>query len=279
MSEVIGMMEGAFFVSKGEIIQWINNAYQMKLTKIEQLGTGAVYCQILDSIYSGKVNMSRVNFKAKLEWEFVNNFKVLQQSFLKCNLNKHIEVEKLAKAKYQDNLEFAQWMKRYYDLNGGASKDYDPITRRNGIEPELGFADKGFKHEKMEKLNNSPPANQPVEKIVKEKKEKKDMRSYSPSTRSLNKDVKSNLLKDRIATLKTEKDLDNELVILQKQLQEIRGAAMENEKSDQVAEKLKKILDYANQALNSRLFLSIKEKSKGRFKTQTGEDEDTKENH
>jgi len=105
------------------------------------------------------------------------------------------------------------------------------------------------------------------------------MRSYSPSTRSLNKDVKSNLLKDRIATLKTEKDLDNELVILQKQLQEIRGAAMENEKSDQVAEKLKKILDYANQALNSRLFLSIKEKSKGRFKTQTGEDEDTKENH
>jgi len=42
---------------------------------------------------------------------------------------------------------------------------------------------------------------------------------------------------------------------------------------------LKKILDYANQALNSRLFLSIKEKSKGRFKVQTGEDEDTKENH
>lgn len=31
-----------------------------------------------------------------------------------------MEVEKLAKAKYQDNLEFVQWLKRYYDLNGGS---------------------------------------------------------------------------------------------------------------------------------------------------------------
>jgi hypothetical protein len=65
---------------------------KLSVTKIEQLGSGAVYCQILDAIHPGKVNMSKVNWKAHLEWEFINNLKILQQSFLKCGLNKHIEV-------------------------------------------------------------------------------------------------------------------------------------------------------------------------------------------
>ena len=66
---------------------------QLNLTKIEQMGTGAVYCQILDAIYPGKVPVSKVNWRAKFEWEFVQNFKILQQRFLKLKLKKHIEVE------------------------------------------------------------------------------------------------------------------------------------------------------------------------------------------
>jgi RP/EB family microtubule-associated protein len=132
MSEAIGMMEGAFFVSRGDILQWINTTYDLNLTKIEQLGSGSVYCQIFDSIHPGKINMSKVNWKAHLEWEYIQNLKLLQQAFLKCKLSKYIEVERLAKAKYQDNLEMAQWMKRYYDLNGGANKDYDAVARRGG---------------------------------------------------------------------------------------------------------------------------------------------------
>ena len=36
--------------------------------------------------------MNRVNWKAKNEWEFIVNFKILQQAFEKCNIKKHIEV-------------------------------------------------------------------------------------------------------------------------------------------------------------------------------------------
>ncbi|KRX01887.1 Calponin homology domain [Pseudocohnilembus persalinus] len=141
----IGMMEGAFFVSKGEIFNWVNSLLKINVNKIEQLGTGAVYCQIIDSMYPGAVKMSRVNWKARNEWDFIINLKTLQQAFQKQNIKKYIEIERLAKAKYQDNLEFAQWIKRFFDLNGGAKEDYDPIKRRggnseNGKDVEIDFS-------------------------------------------------------------------------------------------------------------------------------------------
>lgn len=61
----------------------------------------------------------------------MNNFKILQKSFDKNGITRHIEVEKLVKAKYQDNLEFMQWLKRYFDLNYNG-EPYDAVGRRKG---------------------------------------------------------------------------------------------------------------------------------------------------
>jgi RP/EB family microtubule-associated protein len=77
---------------------------QLNLTKIEQLGSGAVYCQIVDSVHPGKVSMNKVNWKAKNDYEFIANLKILQSAFEKVGIKKHVEVERLARAKYQDNL-------------------------------------------------------------------------------------------------------------------------------------------------------------------------------
>lgn len=79
----IGMMEGAFFVSRSEILEWINDLLELQMTKVEQAATGAVYCQIIDSIYPGSFAFAKVKWNAKHEFEFVNNYKVLQQAFSK----------------------------------------------------------------------------------------------------------------------------------------------------------------------------------------------------
>lgn len=70
--------------------------------------------------------MNKVNWRAKKDYEFISNLKLLQSAFEKVGIKRYVEVEKLAKAKYQDNLEFIQWLKRYYDLNcGDRGKDYN----------------------------------------------------------------------------------------------------------------------------------------------------------
>lgn len=131
----IGMMDAAFFVGKNELLSWLNDLLSINYTKVEQCANGAAFCQIMDAIYPGEVPMKKVLFEAKLEHDFVKNYKVLQTVFDKKQIPKHIEVNKLIKAKPLDNLEFLQWIKRYFDLHYGGH-DYSAVDRRGGPAKE-----------------------------------------------------------------------------------------------------------------------------------------------
>jgi RP/EB family microtubule-associated protein len=73
-----------------------------------------------------------VKLDAKLEHEFIQNFKTLQSTFKKLNCDKIIPVEKLVKGRFQDNFEFVQWFKKFFDANFDG-KDYDALAARDGV--------------------------------------------------------------------------------------------------------------------------------------------------
>jgi len=116
--------------SRTDLLAWLNELLQINYTKVEQCGTGGAYCQVLDSIY-GDLPMSRVKMNAKHEYEFIANYKVMQNVFKAKKIDKPIPVEKLVKCKMQDNLEFLQWIKRFWDANYGG-QGYDAVARRKG---------------------------------------------------------------------------------------------------------------------------------------------------
>ncbi|KAF2020455.1 hypothetical protein BU24DRAFT_416141 [Aaosphaeria arxii CBS 175.79] len=116
--------------SRQELVAWLNNLLQLNITKVEQCGTGAALCQIFDSIYYD-VPMSRVKFNANTEYAYLQNFKILQNTFAKHQIDRPMHVEQLVKCKMQDNLEFLQWTKRYWDQYF-PGHDYDPVARRKG---------------------------------------------------------------------------------------------------------------------------------------------------
>ncbi|XP_030642683.1 microtubule-associated protein RP/EB family member 3a [Chanos chanos] len=118
-------------LSRHDMLAWVNDSLQLTYTKIEQLCSGAAYCQFMDMLFPGCILLKKVKFQAKLEHEYIHNFKVLQAAFKRMSVDKIIPVEKLVKGKFQDNFEFVQWFKKFFDANYDG-KEYDPVQARQG---------------------------------------------------------------------------------------------------------------------------------------------------
>ncbi|CAD7676308.1 unnamed protein product [Nyctereutes procyonoides] len=115
------------------MLAWINESLQLNLTKIEQLCSGVAYSQFMDMLFPGSIALKKVKFQAKLEHEYIQNFKILQAGFKRMGVDKIIPVDKLVKGKFRENFEFVQWFKKFFDANYDG-KDYDPVAARQGQE-------------------------------------------------------------------------------------------------------------------------------------------------
>ena len=117
--------------NSSELLDFFNTTLNMNLTKIEQTATGAVACQLADIMFPKSVPMSRVSWEAKTPPEYVSNYKLLQAAFTKNKVQRYVDVDKLIRAKYQDNLEFCQWLKAFYDQVAPPMREgYDPVAVR-----------------------------------------------------------------------------------------------------------------------------------------------------
>jgi RP/EB family microtubule-associated protein len=85
----------------------------------------------MDALYPNTFTFNKVKWDCKNDYEFVENYKILQQAFDKNGVKRHIDVPKLIKAKYQDNLEFCQWLKAFFEKNYNG-EPYDALARRKG---------------------------------------------------------------------------------------------------------------------------------------------------
>lgn len=75
-------------LSRHDMLAWVNDCLQSSFTKIEELCTGAVYCQFMDMLFPGSIPLKRVKFRTNLEHEYIQNFKLLQGGFKKMNVDK-----------------------------------------------------------------------------------------------------------------------------------------------------------------------------------------------
>ncbi|CCG80570.1 Putative uncharacterized protein [Taphrina deformans PYCC 5710] len=82
----------------------------------------------------GDVPMKKIDFHANTEVKYLANWKVVQTNMAKHKIDKIVPIDRLVKCKMQDNLEFLQWCKKYWDqyFPGG---DYDAAGRRGGLVP------------------------------------------------------------------------------------------------------------------------------------------------
>ncbi|POM60186.1 Microtubule -associated protein EB1 [Phytophthora palmivora] len=111
------------YLGRTELLRWLNALCATELTRVEEASSGAVACQV-------KIQMNKVDWMATQQHECVHNYKLLQQGFTTLGITKRIPVDKLVRGKYQDNLEFLQWLKCFYDSHKAPLQPYDARARR-----------------------------------------------------------------------------------------------------------------------------------------------------
>lgn len=65
-------------------LSWLNSSWDL----CSFLLAGAAYCQFMDMLFPGSVALKKVKFQAKLEHEYIQNFKVLQAGFKRMGVDK-----------------------------------------------------------------------------------------------------------------------------------------------------------------------------------------------
>ncbi|KAG5438384.1 hypothetical protein PCANB_002872 [Pneumocystis canis] len=116
--------------SRHELLAWLNQLTSLNITNIEQCGKGYVYAHVFDSIY-GDVPFRKINFNCNNEYQFIQNWRVIQSIFTQHGIDKVIYVDRLVKCKFQDNLEFLQWVKKFWDQHY-TGVEYNAVGRREG---------------------------------------------------------------------------------------------------------------------------------------------------
>lgn len=114
------------------MLNWVNDSLQAEYKKIEELSNGAAYGQFMDLLFPGTVQLKKVKFRTNLEHEYIQNFKHVQAAFKKVGCDKEIPVNRLIKSRFQDNFEFLQWFKKFFDMNYGGH-EYNALEARGNI--------------------------------------------------------------------------------------------------------------------------------------------------
>ena len=100
-----------------ELLSWLNKLLDADFSKIDHLGDGRAYLQVMDAIFPGKVPLasfaaSTTASSARKEdrEDRVKRLELLQRVMDACEVRKEVPIQKLANCRFADNCEFLQWI-------------------------------------------------------------------------------------------------------------------------------------------------------------------------
>ncbi|VDK50947.1 unnamed protein product [Cylicostephanus goldi] len=97
------------------------------------MSTGAAYCQLTHLLFRDSINLRKVKWNSRNEMDHISNWKILGTAWKALGVDKPVPVEKLTKAKFQDNFEFLQWFFKFFNANYvDEGEEYDAVSARGG---------------------------------------------------------------------------------------------------------------------------------------------------
>nr|XP_020464750.1 microtubule-associated protein RP/EB family member 3-like [Monopterus albus] len=114
-----------------ELLAWLNENLQTGFTKVEQVCTGAAFCQLTHWMFPQSLDLSRVRFQSTNMVDTIHNYSLLQAAFRKVGVVRHIPIEALIKRNCAVAQTFLQWFKVFFEENNNG-KEYHALEARGG---------------------------------------------------------------------------------------------------------------------------------------------------
>ncbi|XP_016315210.1 DNA (cytosine-5-)-methyltransferase 3 beta, duplicate a [Sinocyclocheilus anshuiensis] len=118
--------------SRYEVLSWINETLQTNFTQVEQCRSGACFCQFMDLLFPGSIDMSKVKFESQKRSDFKQNYSLLQTAFRKSGIKQPVPVKQLLTGKFRPNFTFLKWFRKFFFANERQRREYKPVEARNG---------------------------------------------------------------------------------------------------------------------------------------------------
>uniref|UniRef100_H2MIN9 DNA (cytosine-5-)-methyltransferase n=1 Tax=Oryzias latipes TaxID=8090 RepID=H2MIN9_ORYLA len=113
------------------LVKWLNNLLKTNFQEVQEMSSGACYCQIMDCTIPGSIDLAKVKFDAQCEDDYKHNFTLLQEAFKKQGITEGIPVEELIQGDIKTNSEFLKWFKIFHLT----SKNQKAVKNNRDISP------------------------------------------------------------------------------------------------------------------------------------------------
>lgn len=90
---------------------------------------------MMEMIFPNCINLKRVKMTAKMEHEYLHNLKLFQGAFNRLKLDKAVPIDRLIKGRFQDNFEFLQWFKKFFDSQAPGLENKLSLANAPVIKP------------------------------------------------------------------------------------------------------------------------------------------------
>ncbi|XP_070824780.1 uncharacterized protein [Chaetodon trifascialis] len=114
------------------LLTWLNETLQTNFTKVEQICSGAAYCQLMDCLFPGTLDLSKVRFQSSTIADSVHNYNLLHSALKKVGMIRYIPTASLMKKNVKVALGFLEWFKVLFDKNNSGIK-YRAVAARGGL--------------------------------------------------------------------------------------------------------------------------------------------------
>ncbi|EDX02043.1 microtubule-associated protein RP/EB family member 1 [Drosophila yakuba] len=128
-------LEKAYMKCSALIRKWVNSSLSANIHCIEELATGAVYCQFIDMVFEGAMPLEDVIFESNRLIDFRQNLLLLKKVIDELQIPLLVPVESLVWCDFDANLQFAaDFYDAFQDFSAAHPervKNYNPLAARN----------------------------------------------------------------------------------------------------------------------------------------------------